>query len=190
MGSSIQRSAVFRGCVSGVLLLLAGFASLPAIAQDFLVMQATCGSVLTVGEGTRPGLEDYVEIGSFHHGVSNTVVFGGSGPTIGNTMFDSFRVVKAVSRSSIGLVEALVTGQSCPEIRIERWGPDPSSGESVQRWRVVLSKAFVNERKEWHAGNEGQAEESLGFIAEEIEWTYFDGKGEVITSWNFVAQSK
>lgn len=185
-----QGSAALRGLVCGGLFVLAGFASSPSLAQEFLVMQATCGSILTQGEGTRKGLEDYVEISSFHHGVANNIVLDGSGGG-GKVTLDTFRVAKPVSVSSIGLVDSLVDGKQCQEIRIERWGADPGTGESVQRWRVVASTVFVEERKEWHAGNDRPAEESFGFVvAEKIEWTYIDSKGgEHSTSWNFLTLS-
>lgn len=185
----IQGSVALRGLVCGGLFVLAGFASSPLLAQEFLVMQATCGSILTQGEGTRKGLEDYVEISSFHQSLANDILLDGSGGG-SKPRLDGFRVVKPVSRSSVGLVEMLMAGQHCAELRIERFGPDPETGESVQRWRVVLTKAVVNERKEWHAGSDGPAEESFGFVAGQIEWTYFDGKGgEVTTSWNFETAS-
>lgn len=191
MRDSFQSSAAFRGLVCGGLFILAGFASSPLLAQEFLVMQVTCGSVLTEGEGERQGLEDYVEISSFHHGLANGIVIDGSvGGGGGKVALDSFRVVKRLTGSSIGLIEKLTTGQHCPELRIERYGAHPGTGESVQRWRVLLTGVFVNERKEWHAGNDAPAEESFGFVAEEFEWTYFDDKGgEVTTSWNFQTAS-
>lgn len=190
MRKSLQGSAACRGLVCGGLFILGGFVSSPLLAQDFLVMQATCGSILTQGEGTRKGLEDYVEISSFHHGVANNIVLGSTGGG-GKVTLDTFRVAKPVSGSSIGLVDSLVNGKQCQEIRIERWGADPGTGESVQRWRVVASSVFVEERKEWHAGSDGPAEESLGFVvAEQIEWTYIDAKGgELSTSWNFLTLS-
>lgn len=177
MRKSLQGWAACRGLVCGGLLLLGGLASLPAGAQAFSVMQVTCNTILTAGEGTRKGLEDYVEIGSFHHGVSNTA---------GKNNLDSFRVVKSVTHSSIGLTKALVTGQFCQELRIERWGADPQTGESVRRWRVLASSVFVEDRKEWHAGSDAPAQESLEFSVGAIEWTYFDAEGEVITSWDFI----
>lgn len=187
MRHSFQGFATLRGLVCGGLFVLAGFASSPSLAQGFLVMQATCGgSLLTEGESQRKGLEDYVEISSFHNGLSTETSLDNTEGGGGKVSQGTTRVVKPVSRSSIGLVESLITGLQCQEIRVERWGLDANSGESVKKWEVVLINALVNERKEWHAGSDGAPEESLGFVAMQIHWTHFGGKdGPVSFAYDF-----
>lgn len=177
--------------LAGVLIAAMSLFASPARAQGFMVMKVECDGILTAGEGTRPELLDYVDLSSIHHDLSVPVSFGvGGQPTTGRPSMDAMRVVKAVSVSSVGMIDAMARGTVCQEILIEHWLLDPMDGQPRVLWQLMLTNALIEGRKEWHAGVDDPPQESFSFFPSQLRWTHFRSNGaSTAFSWDFAADS-
>jgi len=126
----------------GVLLVFLFASAASALAFDQLLMRATCGgNVVTAGEGTLPGYNDFVALSSVHHELTRE--FNPPGPLRQSPV----RVVQSVSASTVLLMQRMAQGQACEEVVIVHLQQDSQSGAFVEYWELSLENASVGERK-------------------------------------------
>ena len=131
------------------------------------------------GGATAPGHEDWIELNSYSHQISNQFIVGNGAP--GRPMHSPILITKTSDAASIALIEALNKGTRLQSAEFE--ATRQAGGNEVVYFRVVLDGAYLTSFS--IAGVAGDPfAESLSIVYEKITLTFWelDANGNQIKS--------
>jgi type VI secretion system secreted protein Hcp len=144
------------------------------------------------GESSDKGHEKWIEIESFHHGLSQPS--SGSVSTAGGRAAErcdhgDFTITKALDKSSPKLALFCSNGAHIGEIKLELWR---AAGDKAKYMQYLLTDAIVSAVRYGSSQGDGKLPlEEVSFSYGTIEWTYTETdhktgkpKGDIKTKWD------
>jgi type VI secretion system secreted protein Hcp len=127
------------------------------------------------GESAHKDHKDWINVGSFQHGLSNSGAMraGGGGAGAGKVKFDEFTFARKLDKASPVLMSKAASGAHFPEAILEMTGPDGKVFYTIKLTDVVISS--VSSSAECNPSCMISEEVKLNFGS--ISWEYRDQSG-------------
>jgi type VI secretion system secreted protein Hcp len=146
------------------------------------------------GSVIQKGREGWIAVYAFHHEIVSPRD-AASGLATGKRQHKPLSITKEIDKSTVPLLQALVTNENLSEVIIRFFGTDSKSGGGVEKliYTITLTNASISGIVEDMLNNKTEdglkmpVLEMVSLTYQKIEWTWADGGIEAEDSWSLKA---
>lgn len=194
-----SHGSTFRGrpddvCLGLLLVFLLPLSALQAAVDMFVDIEGVSG------ESTDAQHQDWIEILSYSHGVSQPaggISSSGGARSAGRVDHEDFSFTKYIDKASPKLALYCCNGTHIPKVKIELWEPKPGGGGARRFFKYELTDVIVTSVRPAGTAGDGEARpvETVTLNYGRIQWVYteYDGagtkQGDIETQWDTVTNT-